>query len=73
MKMIISENDKRLYRLITLENGLRAMLVSSANSDDVEMREDTDEEMEDEATSESGSSIFSAFFCNVGGLMSKVW
>lgn len=53
MKMIISENDKRLYRVITLENGLRAMLVSSAHSETES--KDEDEAMEEDATSESGS------------------
>ncbi|OQR74836.1 nardilysin-like [Tropilaelaps mercedesae] len=51
MKMIISENDRRLYRVITLESGLRAMLVSSANDRDVEMRDNEDL---GEVTSESG-------------------
>lgn len=44
--MIISENDKRLYRLITLKNGLKAMLISSANDTDAEMRDDEEESRE---------------------------
>lgn len=53
--MIISENDKRLYRLITLKNGLKAMLISSANDTDAEMRDDEEESREsgDETDSES--------------------
>lgn len=46
MNMIISENDKRLYRLITLKNGLKAMLISSANDTDAEMRDDEEESRE---------------------------
>lgn len=61
MKIITSENDKRLYRVITLENGLRAMLVSTAevpddddDGTDDDDDEDGDESMDDDATSDSG-------------------